>query len=302
MARRAGALFLFLLCCQLSGWAEDHPVFIAPGFQFDQVDTLCVMPLKVEADGKDQLAPALDALRPDLMLKVHEKGYRLLDPSCSQDSGATGAQGAKPRWVLTVSLNNFLMRMDAPNEPMGSVLTASLFDTQSSGEVWRDTARTGWWGRFANVLLDGSLLKWNRVLEAVSNDFGSVLAKFEKRTNMLPPTQSSMWQPRMLSARLVHSTACNGLLRFDSGTLSFDPSSNGKNDSKCVKFRFSVQGARFAPAVSRLIPGGGNGLTQTLMLPGMGRFGVDALPFGVANLYTNHAVMLYLYLALLSAQ
>ena len=254
--------------------AEDHhPVFIAQGFQFDQVDALCVMPMKVEVGGKDQVAPGLDSLSPVLMLRVQEKGYRVLDPSCSRDADASAAHGTKPRWVLTVSLINFLTPVAAPYAPMGSVLTASLFDTQSSKEVWRDTARTGWGGRFA------SNLAGNSVIGAVENDIGPVLAKFEKRKNTPPPTPASMWSSMSFSARLykVHSfSECNGLIRFDSGTLSFDPSSNGTHDSKCASFQFSVQGAKF-------------GAGEWLIVPGKGKFYLQQ-PVGTEELYLDLAL------------
>jgi hypothetical protein len=197
------------------------------------------------------------------MVKVREKGYRLLDPSCSRDAAASAAQEAKPRWILTATLNDFLVPAAAPNAPMGSVLTASLFDTQSSKEVWRDTAKTGWGGRFASNLLG------NSPIGAVESGIGPVLAKFEKRKSTFPPTQATMWAPMSLLVRVVkgHSfgPGCNGLLRLDSGTLSFEPSSNGKDDAKCAKFQFSLPGIQIKtyPTVRMLgIPGKGNYVLQ----------------------------------------
>jgi len=241
---------VILLSGQLPARAEDqHPVFVAPGFQFNQVDSICVMPMIDARKGVTSFN--LDGFRPGLMLKVAEKGYRVVDPSCSRDSRANAAQGAKWRWILTIRLDDFLVSKAEPSAAMGSLLTASLFDTQSAKEVWRDTAMTGFGGRFANNLLGNSLIG------AIESGFGAVLAKFEKQKKPYPPSQATMWPPMSLSARLYkyHTfTECNGLLRFDSGTLSFDPSSNGKSDKKCASLRFSVQGAKFGAGMWLIVP------------------------------------------------
>lgn len=258
---------------------DQHPVFIAPGFQFNQVDTVCVMPLTVA--GIDKPATGLDVLRPALMLMVQEKGYRLLEPNCSRDTDSSTAQRVKPHWILTVSLNSFLVPAAAQNTAMGSVLTASLFDTQSAKEVWRDTAKTRWGGRFASNLLG------NSPIGAVEGDLGNVLAKFEKQTKPYPPSQATTWAPMSMSARLYKLPAsfsgCDGLLRFDSGTLSFEPSSNGKRDEKCSDFRFSVQGAK--------IDG------RLLVIPGKGKF---CFPSGISQAEMDRVT--YLELTVRSAE
>src|SRR5208337_1519244 len=99
---------VILLSGQLPARAEDqHPVFVAPGFQLNQVDSICVMPA-IDAR-KGGMPLNLDGLRADLMLDVQEKGYRVVEPSCSRDSGANAAQGAKSRWILTVRLDDFVV-------------------------------------------------------------------------------------------------------------------------------------------------------------------------------------------------
>lgn len=271
---------VILLSGQLYAWAKDqHPVFIAPGFQFNQVETVCVMPFTIA--GIDGPATPLDALRPVLMLKVQEKGYRVLEPKCARDADSSTAQGVKPHWILTVSLNSFLVPVGAQNTVMGSVLTASLFDTQSAKEVWRDTAKTRWGGRFANNLLG------NSPIGAVEGDLGTVLAKFEKQTKPYPPSQATTWAPMSMQARLYKLPAsfsgCDGLLRFDSGTLSFEPSSNGKRDEKCSEFRFSVQGAK--------VDG------RLLVIPGKGKF---CFPSGISE--ENMGPITYLELTVRSAE
>jgi len=107
-------------------------------------------------------------------------------------------------------------------------------------------------------------------IDAVESGFGPVLAKFEKQKKPHPPSPATMWAPMSLSARLYkyHTfTECNGLLRFDSGTLSFDPSSNGKSDNKCASLRFSVQGAKFGAGMWLIVPGKGRFFLQQPGLP-----------------------------------
>ena len=247
------AVLVFLPCGQLLARVQDqHPVLTAPGFQFDQIDALCVMP-PLDARNSAQHID-LSGLRPGLMTKVQERGYRLLDPSCSNDSTANATQAAKSRWILTVKLDDFEVSKAAPNGGLGSYLTASLFDNQTAKEVWRDTAKTGSGGRFASALLGSS------IDSMVESGFGPVLAKFEKQKKPDPPSPATMWQPISFAARLYkyHSfTECNGQLSFESGTLSFVPSSNGNNDKKCESLRFSVRGAKFGMAMWLIVPGKG---------------------------------------------
>jgi hypothetical protein len=75
----------------------------------------------------------------------------------------------------------------------------------------------------------------------------------------------------------------DGLLRFDSGTLSFEPSSNGKRDEKRSDFRFSVQGAK--------IDG------RLLVIPGKGKF---CFPSGISQ--ENMGPITYLELTVRSAE
>jgi len=233
-----------LLVGQFSARAEvQHPVFVAPGFQFDQIDALCVMPL-INAMNNRTL-PRPDDLRIDLMAEVQKRGYRVLDPSCSQSTAGNAAQVTRPRWILTVKLDDIVVSNAAPkNLVMGSLLTASLFDIESAKEVWRDTAMPGFGDRFGAALVGGY-----DIFTAIDGSFGQVLAKFIKQKKTYPPSSVTTWPPMSLQASLnkAHSfTQCNGLLKFDAGTLSFEPSSNGKSDNKCESYRFSVQGAKFS--------------------------------------------------------
>ncbi len=194
----------------------------------------------------------LDNLRLALMQEVQEKGYRVLDFRCAQSTAGSPGQGIKPRWILTVKIDGFLVSKAAPNRVMGSAMTASLFDTESAKEVWRDSAETGFGGRFANNLLG------NTVEGAVDSGVGAVLSRLEKQKKHYPPTPDTIWPPMVLQARLykIHSfTECNGVLSFNAGTLKFEPASNGKGDEKCEDLRFTVQGAKFGAGMWLIVPG-----------------------------------------------
>ncbi|MGA9980135.1 MAG: hypothetical protein WBQ08_16065 [Candidatus Sulfotelmatobacter sp.] len=217
---------------------------------------------------------SLEALRPVLMSKVHAKGYRLLDPSCSRDADAN-AQRTKSRWILTVRLDDLV----GPGAAVvtGSLLTASLFDNESVKEVWRDTAMTRFGGRVANTLLDKD------VNGIVASGIGPVLAKFERQKSTSPPSLATMWAPMSLNARLYKShsfSECEGLLRFDSGGLSFEPLLNGKQKDKCASFQFSMAGARIK-----------TGPLSWMSVPGKGKFFLQE---------PDETRVLYLFLALQS--
>ncbi len=242
---------VILLAGPSSLQAKDRtPPFVAPGFQFDQVDAICVMPL-ISAVNMGQ-GVDLDGVRLALIEEIQQKGYRVLDLRCSESTAGTPGQGMKPRWILTVKVDGFVVSKGAPNHVMGSAMTASLFDTESAKEVWRDSAETGFGGRFANNLLG------NTVEGAVESGIGSVLSKLEKQKKHYPPSPETIWPPMVLQARLyrVHSfTECNGVLSFDAGTLKFEPGSNGKSDGSCESFRFTVQGAKFGVGMWLIVPG-----------------------------------------------
>lgn len=275
----AVAGLLVLLYIQSPAWAGvQHPVFVASGFQFNQVDALCVMPL-IDAR-KNVPNVSFEALRPILMSKVHAKGYRLLDPSCSRDADAN-AQRTKSRWLLTVRLDGFVESGAAPvvigSVVIGSLLTAYLFDTDSDKEVWRDTATTQFRGRVANTLLDKDI---NGI---VASGIGLVLAKFERQKSASPPPLATIWAPMSLNARLYKShsfSECEGLLRFDSGTLSFEPFPNGKQKDKCASFQFSMPGSRIK-----------TGPLSWMSVPGKGKFFLQE---------PDETRILYLFLALQS--
>ncbi|MFZ0339849.1 MAG: hypothetical protein WAL45_17595 [Terracidiphilus sp.] len=254
-------IVILLSSMSLARAQGQHPTFMAPDFNFDQIDSICVMPL-IDAR-KDATHVDLSGLRPELMSAIQDKGYRLVDPSCSRDADAIAAPAAKARWILTVRLDDFEVSKAAPSLAMGSFLTASLFDAQSAKEVWRDTAKTGFGGRLVSSLLGSSFTG------AVESGFGSVLSKFERRKKPSPPSQADAWAPMALPVRLAKghsfSSPCNGFLRLDSGNLSFEQFSNGKNAEKCAGYEFSLPGARVKS--NRLVwmisvPGKGNLVLQ----------------------------------------
>jgi hypothetical protein len=259
---------LILLSSQLPAWAKNQHAFLAPGFQFDQIDTLCVMPTIDARQGKWVDIPptqegGFDYIWPDLMWRLQRKGYRVADPSCSRDPGPNAAPQKKWRWVLTARLSDFEAGVVRKKIVMGLSLSASLVDTESGKEVWRDKELTGQVGELNYGLWD-------------------ILSTIEKRKNPLPPSPDNIWAPVSMPTRLYkfHTFAeCNGLIRLDSGTLSFDPSNNGTHDDKCANFQFSV------PAASVKWDG-------WLIIPEKGRFALQK-PDATQILFFNLALASY---------
>ncbi len=204
---------------------DQKQVFMAPGFQFDQVDILCVMPVADERQNAriDNPDGGLEKLRQAVMWRVLEKGYHLADPNCSRDVGSSAAEQPKTRWALKVSLQSIVI-----SRRFQSLLYASLVDAQSAKEVWRAGPTTGIFG-------DLTLGTWD------------LFSKFEKKKNPPPLSQPNMWTPMSLSVLLAKghsfSPECSGSLRLQSGILSFEQSFNGNNQDKCASFLFSMQGA-----------------------------------------------------------
>lgn len=248
---------VILPVCQFPTWAKDRQsVSTAPGFQFNQVDVLCVMP--VVDDRKTGSGDSAYGLWLDAMRKVEEKGYRLADPSCSRDVDAKGRQ-TKWHWTLTVRLDDFTAE-GAPGITAvrtGTLLIASLFDTESAREVWKSSSTP----LYMTKVGSGSSVE-------LSNGIGPLFSSFEKRKKT-PTTQDTMWQPFSMTVRIIKGhtfgPACNGLLKFDSDNLSFEPSSNGKDDEKCTRLQFSVpaSGIKTYPSLRMMnLPGRGYFILQ----------------------------------------
>jgi len=213
-------------------WAEgNHPTLRSPDFQFSQIDKICVMPW-IDARTDATLPLDLSPMRPLVMLALEERGYRIASPGCSAqgNAGATGTHGW--RWLLTVRVDGLF--------PVGSLLTASLFDTETSKEVWRDTAMTGFRGRFKNATyfsMEGVVL----VDDLIKSGIDPVLATFEKRKKRssedLGHGPDETWPPQILQVRNLRHGDCPGdlSLSLDSGLLSFE-----SRDKKCRKDVFSA--------------------------------------------------------------
>jgi len=140
-----------------------HPTFMAPGFDFSQVDTVCVMPLIDATDVPLDLA----ALRGQAMEALSRRGY-----PATADCGSTSPGGAmnagNSRWLLAIRVNDVLIT--------GGVLTGSLFDAKADKEVWRDTTMAGFGGRYKNALLGAQ-----SVSTLVNSSFHALLATFPAR-------------------------------------------------------------------------------------------------------------------------
>jgi len=201
------------------------------------------------------------------MWKLKAKGYRLADPSCSN-----ATQGAKSRWKLTLSFNNFTTSI-LPRVAGGSHWTASLFDTESSKEVWRDTP----FSTFGRGRLPDLREESIREARGQGNigSIGEVLAKFEKRKKVSQSSPANLRAPMSVTVRIVKAFVwgrmeCDGVLKLDSGTLSFEPIPNGKNEDKCADYRFSWPGARVKGPPQRVVIFSGEAPQRMLTVPGKG--------------------------------
>jgi len=262
---RLSTFLLPVLLCGPQAWAKPRqPAFLAPGFQFSQVDKVCVMPLIDARKGPPPSPPLnLELLRLDLMDIVQRLGYHLADPSCSAGAGGgSGSSALNARWLLTV-------RLDV-SQLFGSRLTASLFDAKTDTEVWRDNTKPGWGSRFASGMIgngpsDETFLWW---------DMYSLLGTFEKRKKA-PPVDSGFedWAPVSVQAEVFephgHRHDCGGVVKVNSGVVSFKPDMDG---GECGEYGFSVPGNQIKKLGHSLGPGNTN-MPQAgfrLFIPGRG--------------------------------
>ena len=140
---RVTVLMLAGSLCGLPACGKTHhPTFMAPGFELGQTELVCVMPLlDARSDPRPQLN--LEPLRPFVVHALEIRGYRV-NSNCPANTAVGAMQPENPRYLLTVRVDALWVA--------GSVLTASLFDTQAENEVWKDTAMPGFGGRYANAL------------------------------------------------------------------------------------------------------------------------------------------------------
>jgi hypothetical protein len=119
---------------------EHHPVLLAPGFQFSQVKTVCVMPLINMTKGYLELnGPRLAVIQ-----ELTRRGFNA-NAKCAFHTEPPGKQPPDTRFLLTVRVDMVTL--------VGDRLTASLFDASTGKEVWRDTAMPGFGGRYKNALI-----------------------------------------------------------------------------------------------------------------------------------------------------
>jgi hypothetical protein len=149
---------------------SKHPAFMAPGFQFSQVDTICVMPV---IDARQDAGPPLSrpkSLRITLNAALEERGYQT-DRQCSDGESDHAPRAGGWRWLFTVRVDALYV--------VGAAITGSLYDTQADKEVWKDSAIPGFGGRYKNALkAQAGVLNAD---ELVRSSFHALLATFEDR-------------------------------------------------------------------------------------------------------------------------
>jgi len=254
---------------------ETHAPYPAEVFRFDQIDAVCVVPVighKVQTFLEERVARygvdvgfgrvvkrSLDteAMRPIVMLALEKRGYRVEDPRCSE-----GARGGAPgesssRWLLTVILDGYELFGPKGKDgqvrndkvmAIGIMLSASLFDTRTRSEVWKDSA-TG------HVR---AMRQWNFTKGLVpiapstlfASAVDSVLGTFEKRGEPAPSLDVTSWPPLTVRANIftVRSKSCLGTLQAQGGTVSFTPD----DAAKCQKYQFSAARSQVSYGLNRM--------------------------------------------------
>ncbi len=166
---RFSVLLLALWFCGPQAWAQSkHPIFVAEGFDFSQVDTICVMPvIDTRQDARPPLR-RLESLRVTLNGTLEQRGYQT-DRQCSEGTGADASHTGGSRWLLTVRVDSLTV--------VGGAVTGSLYDTQTDKEVWKDSAIPGYGGRFKNSMK--VQYGMTDADELVRSSFHALLATFE---------------------------------------------------------------------------------------------------------------------------
>ena len=147
---KCAVLFLALLVClpYQQANAKKRP-FFAPGFEFSQVDVICVMP----PVSKVNTQPPLDlvSLRTVIVQGLEQRGYKV-DTSCVSERDGASQVGAS-HWLFTITVEGF------GRNPAGAYnaafLGGSVFDTQASKEVWNDHTLTPYGARYKAALVGG---------------------------------------------------------------------------------------------------------------------------------------------------
>jgi hypothetical protein len=223
--------------------AGEEQTYIAPGFQFNQVDAVCVMPA---IDKKPDPRALLDgeAVRPLVMLALEERGYAVNDPSCAEGAHAGRSSAGSSRWLLTLTFDGYWMAVNG--QVLGGFLTASLFDTQAGKEVWRNSASTRSRARFMNALMGAGGINYGVTdpvgfkTEVFKSALGPLLGKLEKRGKMAAPLATTSWAPISLRAGIflkAHGKVCDGTLEAKAATVSFTSDRSG---GRCQKYQFNV--------------------------------------------------------------
>jgi hypothetical protein len=137
-----------------------NPAPNAPGFDFSQVDTICVMPVVDVRQDPNPALPDIQALGGLAMEALDRRGYQARS-NCSPGTSGGAAGVPSSRWLLTIAIEK-VPRVEvlvpsaivppyirATNPPTGPVTTIEgykivvsglLFDSSSKTEVWKGYA------------------------------------------------------------------------------------------------------------------------------------------------------------------
>jgi hypothetical protein len=114
---RSSVMLLVACFCGPTAWSKPK-AFIAPGFQFSQIDNICVAPVvDARLDKTETLRPLAGKYDRAISGWLHERGYEPGD--CERG-----------RWVLTISVEGVSTTAGY------AILSGSLFDKQTIRVVW----------------------------------------------------------------------------------------------------------------------------------------------------------------------
>jgi hypothetical protein len=268
---------LFLASAAPAG--DVHPVLRAPGFQFDEVDSICVMPV---IDTKPNPNGRMDtvAARTMVMLAMEERGYRVDSPTCAGSSSRDASKPDGSRWLFTVTFDGLWTK--GYIGAVGSFVTASLFDAKTGTEVWRDKAETGGGARLENAVKNRYGLNgwtWTKGMSKNGHEaapealfksaIGPVFLTIDKVGKPSPPLPTTTWPPASFQANIFntgHGKICPGTVKFTPSEVSFTPNGEG---GKCEKYRFQAKRADLE-AFGRGLVGSGIPAAFHLVLSGIG--------------------------------
>jgi hypothetical protein len=227
------ALLLVAFCSAAPNCtASEQSESITPGFRFEEIDVVCVMPV---VDKVQSPSSPIDtnSLRPLVILELERRGFPVEDPSCSNEAKVERSPATTSRWLFKVTIDNLQLMGSTGSDGIfrgtvfSCVVTASVFDTRINREVWSSRAAS-------TTVLDHTLRGM------FDNVLRRIMKPVEMKAKVTQPLTSTKWLPRSVEANIFtvkHGMRCPGNLQATSENLSFTLKTD---DPKCKEYEFSV--------------------------------------------------------------